>query len=93
MTFVLVLFFLYYCLIKPKLSVFLPFLEKEFPSLAADYRKRYADHAFVSKAYSKRLSELMAALRRKHGIKKEVTDRGTVSAEYRAEDVQLALFK
>jgi DNA repair photolyase len=74
-------------------SVFLPFLEKEFPDLAADYRKRYADHAFVSKAYSKRLSELMAALRRKHGIKKEVTDRGTVSVEYRADDLQLALFK
>jgi len=73
-------------------SIFLPFLEKEFPELVADYRKRYSDHAFVSKAYSKRLSTLMAALRKKHGITKEVTDRGTVSAEYRAEDVQLALF-
>ena len=34
----------------------------------------------------------MEALRKKHGITKEVTDRTTVSAEYRAEDVQLALF-
>jgi DNA repair photolyase len=74
-------------------SVFLPFLEKEFPELVADYRKRYVDNAFVSKAYSKRLSELMAALRRKHGIKKEVTNRDSVVAEYRAEDVQMALFK
>ena len=49
-------------------SIFLPFLEKEFPDLAADYRKRYADHAFVSKVYSKRLSDLMASLRKKHGI-------------------------
>ena len=73
-------------------SIFLPFLEKEFPDLVADYRRRYADRAFVSKAYSKRLSALMAALRQKYGIKKEVTDRGTVSAEYRAQDVQLALF-
>ncbi len=73
-------------------SIFLPFLEKEFPGLVADYRKRYTAQAFVSKAYSKRLSELMGALRRKHGIKKEVTDRGAVSAEYRAEDVQMALF-
>ena len=73
-------------------SIFLPFLEKEFPHLVGDYRKRYADHAFVSKAYSKRLSELMAALRKKYGIKKEVEDRGTLSTEYRAEDVQLALF-
>jgi hypothetical protein len=52
----------------------------------------YADRAFVSKAYGKRLSALMAALRKKYGIKKEVTDRNTVSAEYRAQDVQLALF-
>jgi DNA repair photolyase len=52
-------------------SIFLPFLEKEFPELAADYRKRYADRAFVSKAYSKRLSDLMAALRKKHGIIRE----------------------
>jgi DNA repair photolyase len=73
-------------------SIFIPFLEKEFPSLVADYRKRYADHAFVSKTYSKRLSALMAALRKKHGIKKEVTDRDTVSTEYRAENVQLVLF-
>jgi DNA repair photolyase len=52
-------------------SIFLPFLEKEFPDLVADYRKRYADHAFVSKAYSKRLSELTTALRKKHGITRE----------------------
>ncbi len=52
-------------------NIFLPFLDKEFPDLVADYRKRYADRAFVSKAYSKRLSELMAALRKKHGITRE----------------------
>jgi DNA repair photolyase len=52
-------------------SIFLPFLEKEFPHLVADYRKRYADRAFVSKAYSKRLSDLMAGLRKKHGITRE----------------------
>jgi DNA repair photolyase len=74
-------------------NVFLPFLEEEFPHLVDDYRKRYAGKAFVSKAYSKRLSELMAALRKKHGIKKEIQDRNAVSGEYRAEDVQLALFE
>ncbi len=52
-------------------SIFLPFLEKEFPELLADYRKRYADHAFVSKAYSKRLSDLMSSLRKKHSIIRE----------------------
>jgi hypothetical protein len=72
--------------------VFLPFLEKEFPHLVEAYRKRYEGHAFVSKAYRERLSAVMAALRKKHGMKKQVVDRGAVSAEYRAEDVQLALF-
>ena len=74
-------------------NIFMPFLEKEFPHLADDYRKRYADRAFISKAYSKRLSDLMASLRKKHGIKKEVEDRGTLSTECRAQDVQLALFE
>jgi DNA repair photolyase len=49
-------------------AVFLPFLEKEFPQLVEEYRKRFGDRAFVSKAYSKRISELMAKLRQKHGI-------------------------
>jgi DNA repair photolyase len=74
-------------------NIFLPFLEREFPHLVDDYRKRYADHAFVNQAYRKRLSDLMASLRKKHGIKREVEDRGTLSTEYRAEDVQLALFE
>jgi DNA repair photolyase len=73
-------------------AIFLPFLEKEFPALVGDYRKRYGEHAFVSKAYRKRLSDLMAALRKKHGIKKEVTGRSSIPVEYKPEEVQLALF-
>jgi len=73
-------------------NVFLPFLEQEFPQLVESYRKRYEGHAFVSKAYRERLSAMMAALRKKHGMRKEMTDRKSISAEYRAEDVQLALF-
>src|SRR6516225_3484683 len=73
-------------------SVFLPFLEKEFPQLVPEYRKRFGERSFVSKAYAKRLSELMASLRKKHGIKRDVVDRKAVSSEYRAEDVQMALF-
>jgi DNA repair photolyase len=49
-------------------SIFLPFLEKEFPRLMDEYRQRYAGGAFVSTAYRKRLSELMASLRRKYGF-------------------------
>lgn len=74
-------------------GIFLPFLEKEFPQLVEEYRKRYADRAFVSKTYARHLSALMAALRKKHGIKKEISDRGEISTRYRAEDVQLVLFE
>jgi len=56
-------------------AVFLPFLEKEFPHLVEDYRKRFAERAFVSKAYSRRISELMASLRKKHGISREFSSR------------------
>ena len=49
-------------------AVFLPFLEKEFPQLAASYRERYNGRAFLPKSYHERISQLMAKLRQKHGI-------------------------
>jgi len=49
-------------------AVFLPFLEREFPSFVAVYRERYRERAFLPKGYGERLSRLMAALRRKYGI-------------------------
>ncbi len=49
-------------------AVFLPFLEEHFPDLVRLYRTRYADRAFLPKGYGQRLSQLMAALRRKYGI-------------------------
>jgi len=49
-------------------TVFLPFLEKEFPHLVNLYRERYGEKAFVSAAYAKRVSALMAKLREKHGF-------------------------
>lgn len=51
-------------------AVFLPFLEEHFPALVENYRKRYADRAFLPKGYTERLGRLMAALKRKHGIGK-----------------------
>jgi DNA repair photolyase len=71
--------------------VFLPFLEKEFPQLVEEYGKRFAGRAFVSKTYSKRISELMASLRKKHGISREFSSRA-VSAHPPAQDEQLRLF-
>lgn len=52
-------------------AVFLPFLEQYFPSLVEQYKRRYADRAFLPKGYAQRLSQLMAALRLKYGIGNE----------------------
>ena len=73
-------------------SVFLPFLEKEFPHLVPEYRKRFADRAFVSKAYSKRLSELIAGLRKKHGITREFSSRSLSTHPVQQEVEQMKLF-
>jgi len=73
-------------------SIFLPFLEKEFPALVEDYRKRYATNAFASKAYAKRISELMASLRKKHGLTREITDRAAVSVQNRPREEQMEMF-
>ena len=72
-------------------SVFLPFLEKEFPQLVAEYRQRFANRAFVSKAYSKRISELMARLREKHGISRKFSSRSRSAHPVQQQD-QLGLF-
>jgi DNA repair photolyase len=48
-------------------SIFLPFLEKEFPHLVEDYRRRYASRAFLPQSYRKRISTMLAELRRKYG--------------------------
>jgi len=51
-------------------AVFLPFLQQEFPHLVEDYRRRFTAKAFVSAAYRKRISELVARLRDQHGIRR-----------------------
>jgi DNA repair photolyase len=52
-------------------AVFLPFLEKEFPHLAASYRERFKDRAFLPKTYHQRIAQLMARLRQKYGLGRE----------------------
>ena len=49
-------------------AIFLPFLEHHFPALVGHYRTRYADRSFLPKGYAERLSQLMAALRKKYGF-------------------------
>jgi DNA repair photolyase len=48
--------------------VFMPFLEREFPELAADYRQRFDQRSFLPTSYRRRLSEIMAHLRKKYGF-------------------------
>jgi DNA repair photolyase len=52
-------------------AVFMPFLEREFPHLVENYRQRYKDRAFLSTSYRKQLSQLMARLRLKYGIRRD----------------------
>jgi DNA repair photolyase len=73
-------------------AVFLPFLEQEFPHLVGEYRKRFANRAFLSEAYRKRISELMARLRKKHGITREFSARSELTHPPPEEQEQLKLF-
>jgi DNA repair photolyase len=49
-------------------SVFLPFLEAEFPHLVSDYRERYEGRAFVSADYRKQIAALLTRLQQKYGF-------------------------
>jgi len=49
-------------------AVFLPFLRENFPQLVASYEQRFRDRAFLPDSYRKRISHLMAGLRKKYGI-------------------------
>ncbi len=69
-------------------AIFMPFLQQNFPALVEHYRTRYADRAFLPKGYAQRLSQLMAALRRKYGIGVEYARR----SERAHADQQLGLF-
>jgi DNA repair photolyase len=73
-------------------AVFLPFLTEHFPALVETYRKRYTDRAFLPKGYGQRISQLMAALRRKHRIGSEYGRRSR-AAHSASGDLQLGLFR
>ncbi|MGA9811147.1 MAG: radical SAM protein, partial [Terriglobales bacterium] len=71
-------------------AVFMPFLEQEFPQLAAGYRQRYKDSAFLPRAYGKRISQLMKNLRQKYGIRHR--DRERPPLRPMVSEPQLSLF-
>jgi len=70
--------------------VFMPFLEREFPELAANYRERYGHTAYLPKSYGKRISELMEKLRKKYGL--EGVRRGREARVPITTETQLTLF-
>jgi DNA repair photolyase len=72
-------------------AVFMPFIEKEFPHLAEQYRRRYRTNAFSDAGYRKRLSQTMARLRRKYGIVDRTEARVEAANSTRLEK-QLTLF-
>jgi DNA repair photolyase len=73
-------------------AVFLPFLEKEFPHLAESYQRRYKERAFLPKAYGKRISQLMARLREKYGIRHDNRRDSRVNPVFSQSGTQLKLF-
>ncbi len=72
-------------------AVFLPFLQKEFPHLVESYRQRFQSRAFLPGTYRKRISELMATLRRKYHIV-NAYERYAERSHPLADDQQLSLF-
>src|SRR5579863_324756 len=55
-------------------AVFLPFLEKNFPALTENYRRRYEGRSFLPQDYGKHLSQLIRGLREKYKIVAERRD-------------------
>ncbi|HXO36653.1 MAG TPA: radical SAM protein [Candidatus Acidoferrales bacterium] len=75
-------------------AVFLPFIEKHFPHLVDNYRRRYQDRSFLPPSYGKRISQLIARLRQKHGIERADPRGAKDGAKWlvQAFDEQLKLF-
>lgn len=55
-------------------ETFFAFVRENFPALGASYEKRYQENAFTSKAYHKRISDLLAAVIKKYGLGLRRTD-------------------
>ncbi|MCU1296210.1 MAG: Fe-S protein radical family [Acidobacteriaceae bacterium] len=73
-------------------AVFLPFLEQNFPHLVKSYGERFSGKAFLSQSYRKRLSQLMARLREKYGIRNKYDRYSPKKREHFQPQEQLSLF-
>jgi DNA repair photolyase len=67
-------------------STFLAFVHEHFPELDASYAKRYETGAFVSKAYQKRISDLVATVTRKYGLSRRFADDASARIAWRGTD-------
>lgn len=54
--------------------VFLRFIREHFPELEPAYSRRYGERAFVSKAYQQRVSDMVRAVVKKHGLDPRFAD-------------------
>jgi DNA repair photolyase len=55
--------------LKPcSIGTFLDFVHQHFPALEASYKKRYGENAFVSKAYQKRIADMLAVVVQKYDL-------------------------
>ncbi len=73
-------------------AIFMPFLQREFPHLVQSYQQRFAEKAFLSAAYRKRLSQLMARLRQKFGLPSSIERVRGEDNRHEASNAQLCLF-
>ena len=70
-------------------QVFLPFLDREFPLLAARYREAFANNIHLSRAYKDALGERVNRIRERYGL---ASGRIEYRPELWAEEEQLDLF-
>jgi DNA repair photolyase len=73
-------------------NVFMPFLEEHFPQLVGEYKQRFESKAFVTAAYRRRISDLMAKLRSKYGISYNFSHRTRTAPGPDSDHAQMALF-
>lgn len=72
-------------------KVFMPFLEKEFPHLAENYRQRYQARAFLPDSYRKRISALISKLCEKYRLGERYAKKPVSNVSSRRE-AQASLF-
>jgi DNA repair photolyase len=73
-------------------AVFLPFLEKQFPHLAENYKRRYDGRAFLPASYAKPLGQLVDRLREKYQLGRDPRGAAEIIPRMQADGEQMKLF-